>query len=94
MKKDERPIALKDLGRSIRACYRIEDALWSRLRQLGCDWSTDAAGLGAVLDTVRAECPEWCQQDAWDAIALSFARWASAFGNLRLFVALRRKREE
>lgn len=94
MRKQERPIAERDLNRSLRDCYRIEDALWGRLRQLGCDWDTSAAGLGAALQTARAACPEWCEQAAWDAIAGSFARWAGIFGNLRLFVALRRKRDE
>lgn len=94
MKKDARPIAAKDLPRSLRDCYRIEDALWSRLRAAGCTWSTDAVGLGAALHAARAECPEWCEQPAWDAIAESFSRWAGIFGDLQLFVALRRKRDE
>lgn len=93
MKKDARPIALRDLGRSIRDCYALEDALWAKLRALDCSERSSAADIRLALVDIRQEYPEWCEPDAWNAIADSFVRWASVFEDLRLFVALRRKRE-
>lgn len=94
MKKQERPIARTDLGRSIRDCYRIESAIWQQLQQAGCTTGTDADGILLALVDVLQQRPEWCEQAAWETIADSFARWSELFGDLRLFMALRRKRDE
>ena len=94
MKRQERPIARSDLGRSIRSCYRIEDSVWGKLRALGCSEHSSVADIRLALVRIGQECPEWCEQAAWEAIAESFARWAGIFGDLRLFMALRRKRDE
>lgn len=94
MKTTDRPISERDLCHSIKACHRIEDALWRRLYQLGCTESSDAGAVAVAIAGARRECPEWCERPAWDAIVESFLRWSGVFGNLRLFVALRRKRDE
>lgn len=93
MKKQERPIALRDLGRSLRSCHRIEDTIWAKLRALGRSERSSAADIRLALIGIGQQCPEWCEQAAWDTIADSFARWAALFGDLRLFMALRRKRD-
>lgn len=90
----ETVITVADLGHSKKACYRIEDAIWARLRALRCSERSSAADIRLALVSIRQQCPEWCEQGAWEAIAGSFTRWASTFGGLREFVFLRRKRDE
>lgn len=94
MKTTDRPISERDLCHSIKACHRIEDALWRRLYQLDCTVESDSDAVASALFVASSECPEWCEQGAWNAISDSFLRWSTMFGNLRLFAELRRKRDE
>lgn len=87
-------IRRRDLARSLNACFRIEDAIWRGLVALGCTEQSHAADIRLALASVRRDCPSWCEQEAWERIADSFANWATTFNSLQLFWILRRKRDD
>lgn len=93
-KVPDRPISERDLCHSIKACHRIEDAIWRRLWRLDCTEASNSDAVAGALFVISGECPEWCDQAAWNAISDSFLRWSTIFGNLQLFAELRRKRDE
>jgi hypothetical protein len=92
--KAQQPIQLKDLPRSLGACYRIEDAIWRQLRDDGCSERSSAVTIRLAIEDVRPRCPGWCEPKAWERIADMFVTWSEAFNSLELFWRLRRKRDE
>lgn len=90
MSKPLPPIALKDLSHSLKACHRVEDAIWARL---GCTERSSEDQVCAALDALGSP-PAWCAVEAWERIAESMRGWAAAHGGLQTYWQLRRKRDE
>lgn len=89
----QKPITLGQLSHSLKACYRIEDAAWRRFVAMGATEQSSAAQIAARALEVRERVPAWCEQAAWVRIVESFVAWSTAHGNLSVFWALRRKKD-
>jgi len=84
----ERVITALDLCRSKQDCYRIEDEI---CKQSGITANSTEKDVRTVLGRL-VDVPVWCEPEAWQAIKHSFISWSAAFGDLRLFTALRYKK--
>jgi hypothetical protein len=92
--KPAAPITCNDLAHSLKACYRVEDAIWRQLQTRHCDERSRAADIWSELILVREHCPGWCDIEAWGRMIGVFGTWAGTCGDLQLFWRLRRKRSE
>lgn len=88
------PISCNDLAHSLKACYRVEDAIWRQLQARHCTERSRPGDIWSELVAVRERCPDWCDIEAWDRIIGMFGSWAGTFGDLQLFWRLRRKRSD
>ncbi len=94
VRREKGDVSRRSLPRSILDCYRIEDEVWCRLRAANCSEQSDAVTIRAALLPEYTSPPQWCELAAWQRICRSFRDWAHIFGNLELFVDLRRRRDE
>ncbi len=94
VRREKGDVSRRSLPRSILDCYRVEDEVWRRLRGADCSEQSDAETIRAALLSEYTNPPPWCELAAWQRICRSFRDWARTFGNLELFVDLRRRRDE
>jgi hypothetical protein len=92
--KEKGVITRADLSRSLAACHRVEDEIWSRLRGAGCKPTSSTALVRSYLATTCAIPPAWCEVAAWDRMVRSFRDWSHIFGDLDLFLSLRHRRDD